>query len=544
MYRIELAPGEETVFRTIEELAVAVRNGLVTPRCRIYHNATQKWLAIDLHPHYKQALALPAARVAEAVANKTGHPPKLETLTFAVPAAARAGDAPVPEAAPSPAPVEPPAAARQSPEPKPRKRLPMDRAQAMGARAKSPDVEPVAPAPRAEPESDHPVALPEPVTPGAKASETPLGLDRFAPEPPTHQTAPSQPVPAAPAPDPLTRRPAAHRRVLRDPFAPLPVEEPKAPEEPKASEEPVAPEVSNASETLTIDHDSADFASPGYTPPPPPTSPVEPWPSLAPAPAPRPAPAYRPDTYLPPSVRIVADAPAVAMPPKLAALRTFEPRPPETHADAVANVEALGLPAISYPEITPAEEPVAERTGTGRGRRSVQVAIAALVLTAGGYLAKSFYSPVRTDEPSPAAVEADRPELPQDQAAPPPQQAPDPAPSRPAGVATRSALPAKPAAPPAPASSGFAAALEPRAMVSGTPPNLPANAGVSTAPAAPKADSTPSPALIAPAPADIRIDVPALPGGVPAVGTPGGKTDSAMKRILRAVNGGKEVKQR
>lgn len=536
MYRIELAPGEETVFRTIEELAVAVRNGLVTARCRIYHSATQKWLPIELHPHYKQALALPASRVAEAVATKTGHPPKLETLSFAVPAAPRAGDAPATEAAPTAAPVEPPAVARQSPEPKPRKRLPMDRAQALGARTKSPEVEPLAAAPKAEPEADHPVAPPEPVTLVAKAPETPLGQQRFAPEPLTHQEVPSQPVPVQPpAPDPLTRRPAAHRRVLRDPFAPLPVEEPKAPEE------------SLAPEPLTIDHDSADFASPGYTPPAPPappapnTSPVEPWPSLAPAPAPRSAPAYRPDTYLPPSVRIVADTPAVAMPPKLAALRTFEPRPPETRADAVANVEAPGLPAISYPEITPAEEPVAERTGTGRGRRSVQVAIAALVLAAGGYLAKSFYSPVRADEPSPAAVEADRPELPQDQT---PQPAPEPAPSPPAGMATRSALPAKPATPPAPASSGFAAALEPRAMVSGTPPNLPANAGLGTAPAAPKTDSTSSPALIAPAPADIRIDVPALPGGVPAVGTPGGTPDSAMKRILRAVNGGKEVKQR
>src|SRR5512132_3561092 len=114
MYRIELAPGEETVFRTIEELAVAVRNGLVTPRCRIYHNATQKWLPIELHPHYKQALALPASRVAEAVANKTGHPPKIETLTFAVPVAT-----PVP----APAPAEP-AAVAPSPEPGPRKRLP------------------------------------------------------------------------------------------------------------------------------------------------------------------------------------------------------------------------------------------------------------------------------------------------------------------------------------------------------------------------------------------------------------------------------------
>ena len=57
MYRIELAPGEETVFRTIEELAVGMRNGVVTPRARIYHNASQKWLPIGLHPHYKKALA-------------------------------------------------------------------------------------------------------------------------------------------------------------------------------------------------------------------------------------------------------------------------------------------------------------------------------------------------------------------------------------------------------------------------------------------------------------------------------------------------------
>ncbi len=62
MYRIELAPGEETVFRTIEELAVGVRNGLVTARSRIYHNATQKWLPIEFHPHYKKALELSAHR--------------------------------------------------------------------------------------------------------------------------------------------------------------------------------------------------------------------------------------------------------------------------------------------------------------------------------------------------------------------------------------------------------------------------------------------------------------------------------------------------
>ena len=59
MYRIELAPGEVTVFRTIEELATAVRNGVVTSRARIFHNASQKWLPIEFHPHYKLALELP-----------------------------------------------------------------------------------------------------------------------------------------------------------------------------------------------------------------------------------------------------------------------------------------------------------------------------------------------------------------------------------------------------------------------------------------------------------------------------------------------------
>jgi hypothetical protein len=72
MYRIELASGEETVFRTIEELATAIRNGVVNTRARIYHNASQKWLPIEFHPHYKRALELPASPVAPPV--DSGHP--------------------------------------------------------------------------------------------------------------------------------------------------------------------------------------------------------------------------------------------------------------------------------------------------------------------------------------------------------------------------------------------------------------------------------------------------------------------------------------
>jgi hypothetical protein len=64
MYRIELSPGEETVFRSIEELAVAIKRGVVTPRARVYHNASSKWLPIQFHPHYKIALSMPLTQAA------------------------------------------------------------------------------------------------------------------------------------------------------------------------------------------------------------------------------------------------------------------------------------------------------------------------------------------------------------------------------------------------------------------------------------------------------------------------------------------------
>jgi hypothetical protein len=59
MYRIELSPGEETAFRSIEELAVAIRRKVVTSRARIYHNATSRWLPIQFHPHYQIACSMP-----------------------------------------------------------------------------------------------------------------------------------------------------------------------------------------------------------------------------------------------------------------------------------------------------------------------------------------------------------------------------------------------------------------------------------------------------------------------------------------------------
>ncbi|MFL5472795.1 MAG: hypothetical protein ACJ8AM_10595 [Gemmatimonadales bacterium] len=74
MYRIELSPGEETVFRSIEELAVAIKRGVVSPRARIFHNASSKWLPIQFHPHYKTALSMPLTQAA-LVAGPQAKPP-------------------------------------------------------------------------------------------------------------------------------------------------------------------------------------------------------------------------------------------------------------------------------------------------------------------------------------------------------------------------------------------------------------------------------------------------------------------------------------
>ncbi|MBA3258392.1 MAG: hypothetical protein H0T68_02860, partial [Gemmatimonadales bacterium] len=98
MYRIEVSPGEETVFRTIEELATGIRNGLVTARSRIYHSASQKWLPIEFHPHYKKALqSLDRPRpvpASSAVASTPAPAPVPSPQPF--PAAAKMGAQPVP----------------------------------------------------------------------------------------------------------------------------------------------------------------------------------------------------------------------------------------------------------------------------------------------------------------------------------------------------------------------------------------------------------------------------------------------------------------
>ena len=118
MYRIELTPGEEALFRNIEELAKGIHSGVVGSHARIWHGASNKWLPIDFHPHYKIAKERPVAPAAPAAIHVAPAEPRPAVSPFAPPAppapAAQVA-APVP---PAPTPVAS-APARVPPAPTP-----------------------------------------------------------------------------------------------------------------------------------------------------------------------------------------------------------------------------------------------------------------------------------------------------------------------------------------------------------------------------------------------------------------------------------------
>jgi hypothetical protein len=57
MYLVELKPGKEELYRSSDDLAIAIREGQVDARSRIYHRVTAKWISITLHPQYKAIVA-------------------------------------------------------------------------------------------------------------------------------------------------------------------------------------------------------------------------------------------------------------------------------------------------------------------------------------------------------------------------------------------------------------------------------------------------------------------------------------------------------
>jgi hypothetical protein len=116
MYRIELGPDDIGVFRSIEELATAIKTGVITSKARIYHSASDKWLPIEFHPHFKKAREMAAGPVPPAPPT----PPRMNSAAVRVrtplPAPSPVAGLPLIDVSPTPAPhlPEPP-----SPEPEP-----------------------------------------------------------------------------------------------------------------------------------------------------------------------------------------------------------------------------------------------------------------------------------------------------------------------------------------------------------------------------------------------------------------------------------------
>jgi hypothetical protein len=54
MYLVDLGLGNERLFRSSQELAEAIRLGVVGEQCRIYHRARATWLPITVHPAFRR----------------------------------------------------------------------------------------------------------------------------------------------------------------------------------------------------------------------------------------------------------------------------------------------------------------------------------------------------------------------------------------------------------------------------------------------------------------------------------------------------------
>lgn len=63
MFRIRLTSGEDTVFRSVEELALGIQSGVITPDAQVFHAPSQRWRPITTEPEYapacRRASALP-----------------------------------------------------------------------------------------------------------------------------------------------------------------------------------------------------------------------------------------------------------------------------------------------------------------------------------------------------------------------------------------------------------------------------------------------------------------------------------------------------
>jgi hypothetical protein len=588
MYRIELTPGEVTVFRTIEELATGVRNGLITSKARIYHSASDKWLPIEFHPHYKQALDLNAGKAGDAGTSKHGaaaksSPPKQGSPKSVDSKPSKSGftflNVPLSPVTPTPKP-------KSKPQPRVTD-LPFIDDETVAAQQS------VARHPPAQP-SEH-----QPTAPGQSPSHDRLPAhdplpshDTLSPEdrPPTHPPTLTRAPDAAADRQAIEHSPAYDSAVGSASAGYLSVPEDQRVQQP-AVRQATASDLTVEAPHPSVDHspaqtlpgdDSAEFEadqheSAGLETAAQPLT-VERQPAHEAARAHgqpyKPVLVYETPVYRSPAERSASEQAAVhaafeahlPLEPirieepvrdgpgsRLPVEELFAPPAPRAALPPVSASPVLELPRITYPEITPVDPPVAERASSGsRARRTLHLAGALVLLAAGGYASTTVFSFGRPDGGfNAASTMADRPVVPVRAASPSSAAEPtaarhQPAPATPTAAPSRaesprtsslrtqsapaagalSGSPSATDAPLPPASSGFAPALEPRAIV--TAPPKPA----------PSSDALPDSSTIVP-PIDMQVTAPDLQAAESLAGPPRQNGDSAMKRILKAVSGRK-----
>ena len=231
MYRIELGPDDIGVFRSIEELATAIKTGVITSKARIYHSASDKWLPIEFHPHFKKAREMAAGPVPPA-------PPAAPRINSApvrvrtpLPAPSPVAGLPLIDVSPTPAPA-PPVSGRPSPDPEP---TAVPEPPAMEAPASIALV--AAPAEPAAPE------------PAYESAGAPTATAHYEPLPVSEVEPPAAPLLSAiPLPEP--ERDAIFLSAAADPWVegtanqdePLPVAEVTVAEQPEDAPEPAVVE--------------------------------------------------------------------------------------------------------------------------------------------------------------------------------------------------------------------------------------------------------------------------------------------------------------
>jgi hypothetical protein len=57
MFLVELEPGREALYESVDALASAIRRGDVGPNSRIFHRASSSWVSITVHPEFRRVAA-------------------------------------------------------------------------------------------------------------------------------------------------------------------------------------------------------------------------------------------------------------------------------------------------------------------------------------------------------------------------------------------------------------------------------------------------------------------------------------------------------